>query len=295
VLVASSEGGGGTGPGLAINDSVPPGRYYIDLANNRNAPASVSIEVTLQYDATSLSPHRGLWDFDRGIFQGAEWNSAGDNSFMVWYAYDFDGQPTWYIASGPSPLGNVWVADLVRVTNDGAEQQENPAGVVSMTFLSNNQVVMSYTLFGESGFDPMHPNGVNTCPMIGGGEPSYTGHWYRGEAGLGGSTVLVYADAQAQVHYLFDGSGIPRWIIAADDENQSPSAEEIPLLQFDGFCALCAPEEVVWDTVGMVTRSFDSETSGSWTLDFVLEPPLMQSIDRSDDIVKLSDTLVCKP
>jgi hypothetical protein len=293
--VASSEGGGGTGPGLAINDSVPPGRYYIDLANNRNAPASVSIEVTLQYDATSLSPHRGLWDFDRGIFQGAEWNSAGDNSFMVWYAYDFDGQPTWYIASGPSPLGNVWVADLVRVTNDGAEQQENPAGVVSMTFLSNNQVVMSYTLFGESGFDPMHPNGVNTCPMVGGGEQSYTGHWYRGEDGLGGSTVLVYADAQAQVHYLFDGSGVPRWIIAADDENQSPSAQEIPLLQFDGFCALCAPEEVVWETIGMVTRSFDGETSGSWTLDFVLEPPLMQSIDRSDDIVKLSDTISCEP
>jgi hypothetical protein len=292
--VASSSGGGGNGPSLVINDSVAPGRYFLDMQNNGGGAASVTIEILLNFDASTLSPHQGLWDFDRVIFQGAEWNSSGDFSFMVWYAYDFDGQPTWYIASGPSPNGNVWVADLLRVTNDGSEQQEKQVGVVSLTFLSDNQVVMSYTLFGDSGFDPMHPNGPNSCPQINGGTPSYTGHWYRGVAGLGGSTVLVYNAAQAQVHYLFDAWGVPRWIIAADDDNQSATAQQIPLLQFDGFCAVCTPEEVVWSTVGMVTRTFAGETTGSWTLDFVLDPPLMQSIERTDSIVKLSDTLVCE-
>ena len=37
--------------------------------------------------------------------------------------------------------------------------------------------------------------------------------------GLGGATVLNYANAQAQVHYLFDSIGVPRWLIAADDNN----------------------------------------------------------------------------
>ncbi len=293
-LVASSSGGGGQGPSLAINDFVAPGRYYVELSNNAGSAAAATVEVQVQSDAAALSPHKGLWDFDRGIFQGAEWNSVGEFSFSVWYAYDFDGQPTWYIASGPSPVGNVWVADLLRVTNDGTDQQEKRAGVVSLTFLSDSEVVMSYSLFGESGFDPMHPNGPNTCPQINGSTPSYTGHWYRGVAGLGGSTVLVYNAAQAQVHYLFDALGVPRWIIAADDDNQSATATEIPLLQFDGFCSVCTPETVTFDTVGIVTRGFEDESNGSWTLDFVLDPPLDQSIERTDTIIKLSDTLVCE-
>lgn len=290
-LITSANGGGGAGPRFTINNGVEPGRYFLEVSNNRSAASSVTVQVDLQTEASTLAPHKGLWDFTRPIFQGAEWNSSGDFSFLVWYAYGFDGQPTWYIASGPSPQGNIWVADLLRVTNDGADQQEKQVGVVSITFLSEDEVIFSYALLGDAGFDPLHPNGPNTCPEQ--APQSVTGHWFRGVPGLGGSTVLRYEAAQAQVHYLFDASGNPRWIIAADDGNQSATAPEIPLLQFDGFCAVCSSEEVTWQTVGMVTRGFDSETEGSWTLDFVLEPPLVQSIDRTDSIVKLSDTLAC--
>lgn len=292
--IGSATGSDGTGPNLTINDSVPPGRYFLDLSNTRNNASAVTVEVTLLSDFSEFDPHKGLWDFNRNIFQGAEWNSVGDSSFMVWYAYELNGKPVWYIAAGASPQGNVWVADLLRVTNDGAEQQEKQVGVVSLTFLADSEVVFSYSLFGESGFDPMRPNGPNTCPNISGSERSYTGHWYRGVPGLGGATVLNYDSAQAQVHYLFDASGVPRWVLAADDDNQSSTATEIPLLQFDGFCSLCSPETVTFETVGLVTRNFADETSGNWTLDFVLDPPLVQSIDRTDDIIKLSDTLDCQ-
>lgn len=293
-LVASVSGANGDGPSLAINDAVPPGRYFIDLANTRGSASSVTVQVDLQSSDTGLNPHKGLWNFSRAVFQGSEWNSSGSFSTVLWYSYDEDGQPTWYIASGPSPAGNVWVADLLRVTNDGAQQQEKTVGVVSMTFLADDSAVMSYTLFGESGFDPLVPNQANTCPQISGSERSYSGLWYRGVAGLGGASVVVYEQAQAQVHYLFDDFGNPRWLIAADDGNQSATAEVIPLLQFDGFCAVCAPETVVWDTVGSVSRTFDSETTGSWTLDFELLAPLQLLVDRTDSIVKLSTTLECQ-
>ena len=292
--VDSASGGGGKGPALTLNSGVSAGRYYLDVTNTRNNDSSVSVTVTVESDSSALSPHKGLWDFDRAISQGGEWNSFGANSFLVWYAYDRNGQPTWFIAAGPNPQGNIWVADLLRVTNDGAMQQEQVIGTVSMTFLSNNEVVMSYSLFGASGFDPMHPNGANTCPNVNGGPQSYTGHWYRGVDGLGGATVLNYANAQAQVHYHYDSWGVPRWVIAADGENPSGTATEIPLLQFEGFCATCAEAPVSFSTVGLVTRSFDDETSGEWTLNFVLDPPLMQSINRTDNVVKLSETLACE-
>lgn len=292
-LVGSASGGGGNGPSIAINDAVTPGRYYLKLSNTRSAASTVTLEASVQSDPSNLDPHKGLWNFGREIFQGIEWNSSGNFSTVLWYSYDEDGQPAWYISSGPSPTGNIWVADLLRVTNDGAQQQEKQVGKVSMTFLADNDAVMSYTLFGRSGFEPVYPNQINTCPMISGQLRSYSGLWYRGLAGLGGASVVVYASAQAQVHYFYDALGVPRWLIAADDDNQSATAEVIPLLQFDGFCSVCEPEEVVWDTVGTVTRTFSNQISGSWTLDFELNPPLQQAINRTDNIVKLSDTLGC--
>ena len=291
--VASAEGSNQAGPSVDINGGLTPGRYFVRLENTSGNPVAATIEATAVSGASSFAPQKGLWDFDRNIAQGAEWNSAGDFAFAVWYAFDDAGQPTWYIASGPAVEGNIWNADLIRVTNDGSEQQEKRVGDLSLTFLSEDEVVMSYTLLGASGFDPMHPNGPNTCPDIG-GEKSYTGHWYRGVAGLGGSTVLVYESAQAQVHYLFDDWGVPRWAIAADGENQSATAETIPMLQFEGFCATCAPVAREFQTIGEVTRNFDSETEGEWILDVSLAAPLSGDIQRSDDpVVKLSDTLDC--
>ncbi len=292
-VVGSANGSGGNGPSLDLGGGLTPGRYFIKLSNSVADPAAVHLTATASSSASTLSPHKGLWDFDRVIFQGAEWNASGSFNFTVWYAYDDDGQPVWYIASAPAVTGNIWTADLLRVTNDGSRQQEKKAGTLSVTFTADNQLIYGYTVLGQSGFDAMHPNGPNTCPDIG-GIKSYTGHWYNGVGGLGGATVLVYAGAQAQVHYLFDSSGEPRWTLAAADGNQSATAETIPLLQFDGFCAVCAEETVTYDTVGEVRRTFSSQTSGSWTLDFDLDAPLDQNINRTDSIVKLSDTLTCQ-
>lgn len=292
--IAVAAGSGGNGPGITINDSVTAGRYFVKLSNTSGTPVSATVTATATSAPSTLNPHRGLWDADRNISQGAEWNASGSFNFSVWYTYDDLGQPTWYIAAGAAVTGNIWTADLLRVTNDGGEQQEKIVGKLSITFLADNQLIYSYTVLGQSGFDTMHPNGPNTCPNISGGPKSYTGHWYRGVAGLGGSTVLVYNSAQAQVHYLYDNKGEPRWVIAADDNNQSATAQVIPMLQFKGFCAVCNPTAVSWDTIGTVSRTFTSQTAGKWTLKFNLDSPLAQNINRTDNIEKLSDTLSCE-
>ena len=82
--------------------------------------------------------------------------------------------------------------------------------------------------------------------------------------------------------------------IAADDDNQSATAQQIPMLQFQGFCATCTPATISYDTIGDVNRTFTTQTTGSWTLDFSLNAPLTQTINRTDSIVKLSDTLSCQ-
>jgi len=290
----SATGSDGNGPAVSLNGTLTQGRYFVRLSNTSADAAAVSIVATVTSSPSTLNPHRGLWDFDRNIYQGAEWNGTGDVRFSLWYTYDEAGQPTWYIATGPAVTGNIWTTDLVRVTNDGVLQQENPVGKLSVTFIANDRLIYSYSFMGQAGWDSMHPNSANTCPVVGGVPRSYTGQWYRGTAGLGGSTILDYAHAEAQVHYIYDAKGEPRWVFAAHDTEPKVVPGVLQLLQFNGFCAVCTPTEVSFHNVGDVTYSFGSETSGNWTLNFHLTSPLAQSIMRSDSVVKLSDTLSCQ-
>jgi hypothetical protein len=46
-------------------------------------------------------------------------------------------------------------------------------------------------------------------------------------------------------------------------------------------------------TVGLLERQFASENDGTWTLDYLLNPPLSGSVQRQDSIVKLTATIAC--
>jgi hypothetical protein len=139
----------------------------------------------------------------------------------------------------------------------------------------------------------MQPLSPLTCPQVGGAPRSYTGIWYRGVDGLGGASVIANSSTQAQIHYLFDEVGVPRWLVAQDLDNPAPTNPEMPMLQFKGFCAVCADSGVSFDTVGVLSRNFGSETAGSWMLDYLFLPPLGGSAERTDQIIKLTDTLDC--
>jgi hypothetical protein len=228
------------------------------------------------------------------IAQGYEFSQGGNNRVLVWYTYDEAGLPAWYIANNAVSSGNIWTSDLLRVTNDGSNQHFVPVGKVSIAVLGENDAMFSYTLFGLSGTERMQPISLLTCPMINGSEQSYTGLWYRGVPGLGGASVLMSASTQAQVHYLFDAAGTPRWLYAQDVVSPEPTNSELPMLQIKGFCAVCPATAVSSQTVGVVERSFISETAGTWNLDYLFMAPLIGSVDRTDSIVKLTDVLECQ-
>ena len=174
------------------------------------------------------------------------------------------------------------------------EQQLQRVGGVSLTLLASDDAMFSYTLFGESGTERMMKQSRLTCPQPDGTPASYTGHWFRGSPGLGGATVLMNESVQAQAHYLFDAYGNPRWLFAQDPEVNDPNAPTIPFLQFRGFCAVCEYVQPTYSIVGTIDRSFTSESAGSWTFDFVFDPPLTGSVQRTDSIVKLSHRTGCE-
>jgi hypothetical protein len=295
--VASASGEGTTGPSVTVSGgSLQEGRWYAVLSNGNAAPAAVQIRADVAFAGGETPVYRGHWYPGPGARSGRgyEYNwGVGDRAF-IWYDYDESGQPTWYYAGGPATGSDIWIADLYRLTNDGAEQQLTVVGKVSVTNLAEDDQLFSFTLFGQSGTDRMTPLAAQTCPQVDGVEQSYTGHWYPGRAGLGGATVVVNAVTQAQIHYLFDAAGVPRWLVAQDSaENGAPTDRELPMLQVKLYCSVCTPAERTLTAMGLLTRDFSSETTGSWTLDYVLEPPLVGSVQRTDQIVKLTTTTDC--
>ena len=163
-----------------------------------------------------------------------------------------------------------------------------------MTTLAEDDALFSFTLYGQSGTDRLQPLSLNTCPEVNGSARSYTGQWFPGFAGLGGASIIMNAQTQAQIHYIYDDSGESRWLVAQDIENPEPTNPEMPFLQFSGFCSTCPTIPTSYEPVGMLERSFSSETEGSWTLDYLLLPPLSGSVQRTDQTLKLTQSLVCE-
>ncbi|HET6565431.1 MAG TPA: S8 family serine peptidase, partial [Xanthomonadales bacterium] len=290
-LVASANGGSNLGPSITLNNNPAPGRYFAKLVNSAANAAAVNIVANVQSTKAGLNPFKGLYRFQRSNYQGGEYNSIGSFHYVLWYSFDQNGEPTFYNSSAPAPTGNVWVTDLYRYTNNGSEQQPQVVGKLSMTFISNTDVVYSYSLQGIVGSDRMVPLSPNTCPTISGTKRSYHGTWGKQQVGLGGATTNVYDTSQSHIHYLFDGQGRPRFLLASPNPVQSPTDTSMPILQFNAYCATCTEVPVQINQVGTFTRNYTNESSGSWTFNY---QAWSQNVNRTDPVVKISDNLQCQ-
>jgi len=295
--LASASGVSGNGPSVTVGGgALLPGRWYAVLKNNSQDPADIEIRADLVSSGPAGPVQFGLWEPSSrvDIHQGIDFNSTGPYRAMLWYTYDDDGQPAWYNAASVVPEGNVFVAQLLRYTNDGTLQQHATVGSVSITVLGENDMIFSWVLFGEEGSDRMLPLTSPDCPIVDGSKKSYDGLWSRTNIGVGGASAMVNAVAQGYVHYIYDDSGRPVWWTASALEPEVVSETEMEIIQWTGFCPTCAETVPSSETAGVFTRTFIDESNLTWTLDYVLNPPLSGSMTRTDVTEKLSVAKVCQ-
>jgi hypothetical protein len=65
-------------------------------------------------------------------------------------------------------------------------------------------------------------------------------------------------------------------------------------MQFDGYCAVCTGETPGSREVGVFNIDYTDEQSANWNLDYMLAPPLNGSINRGDEVGKLTVLLGCQ-
>ena len=289
--------GSGSSSGFTMSITNPEaGRYYVVLNNQFGPDRTVNVTASLT-ENSAIEPRYALYSpVGREINQGIEFQDAGQ-PFAVWYSFDDDGVPIFYLGSAAARSGSsVWVAPIDRYTRGLDQQFANRAGKMSFTSIDRQTAVVSWRLNGAHGSDLMSAEIIpETCVNEGGTEKSYNGHWYSPGRDQGGSTTIMAPGIQIQVRYYYDALGVGRWVQLAAP-GAGPEATALDVIEYRGFCPNCDDSQApTSQTIGTYSRSYQSESSGEEILQFNSGPPLNQSFGNEVPIpiAKLSARLDC--
>ena len=265
-----------------LGAALTPGRWYVTPVNTGSSAAMFTLTAQLDFGAgAARPPMQSYFNPDRsghGMFL-----SQADSAWaLVWYTYLEDGSPTWYLAANAAPSGNdgVWRAPLYRLSWNGTVSYSNVVGEVLLTFDSASRFTFSWLLDGQYGSEPFQIGGSASCPSVGGAPVSYSGAWANpSESGWGFSVTAVSA-AEADAAYLFDSSGVARWLLGVT--TAPGAAVSIPLLQHRGFCPTCALSSVTTASVGTLTRTYTNKASGTATINATWQQGVPGTWSRSN-------------
>lgn len=239
-----------------------PTRWMIALTRpGTSTPPFQSATVTAWISANTVAPafrSGQYYNPDRsghGVFIDFAGPAGGaPNQWVaVWYTYLQDGTPTWYYSQAAAPgASRNWSAPLFRVGWNGSATTATVVGDMVVTPINATTMVFSYNVDGESGSESMVRLGGGGCPTSESAPLDATGHWYSPSLAGFGYSAQFEPDQEIYIPYVYDGSGVPRWLIGAKAWNEA--ATTVPLEQLSGFCALCGHRATASRLTGTLTR-----------------------------------------
>ncbi len=219
-------------------------------------------------------------------------SQAGAAAAVIWYAYRDDGTPEFYTMSNawPQDGANGFEAALLRFTWDGAETRYVNVGRGNVTRTAAGYR-FSWSLYGQHGSEPLTELRDGTgCPTAGGISGDFSGSWYAPLRSGYGYSLFTTTATDAEVAYLYDVGGNPRWLIG---QNGPFGAAELTLSQLTGFCPLCAYSAPVYRAAGRLTRTFTSLDAGRTAVDATLLAPLIGRWTTDDSVERLARSRSC--
>ncbi len=275
--------------------ALQPGRWFL-VVENRGSEESTT-QVSLSHQQQGTAPR-----IKPGPFYNPQRSGAGIYVYRVdalnlwgiaWYAYLEDGTPVWYLGVSPAPAADqsVWTVPLDRYTWNGTRTQAVRVGEARLTANSDQDIQFAWNLFGESGSEPMSAIPQPACATLAGQTVQTSGLWYSPTRSGFGYSVLTASGVESIVAYLYDGSGMPRWVQAT----QSPfgAAPTIPVRQLSGFCPLCAFQPVTTAMNGTAMRSYTQADIASIGFDFEFQGALSGQWQESHPTIPLADRIAC--
>ena len=215
--------------------ALQPGRWYVVIENNAETTASVVLRADLAAVAPIVRP--GSYFDPQRSGHGLVLYPAGDQWAALWYTYFQDGTPTWLYLQAPAPgPDGLWTAPIHRTAWNGVAQHMVPVGTATITPTATDEFVLTYTLDGETGSEPMQSLGRG-CPMVSGAPLDASSNWFDARRAGTGYSVQLWPDYEMHLAFVYDAQGVPRFLIA---EGPFGGADRVLALeQLQGFCPLC--------------------------------------------------------
>lgn len=197
----------------------------------------------------TLQARAGLWFNPERGGHGFDLQYLGQNMFVLWYTYNDDGTPTWYLAVGPR--AQAWRGDLQRFTLDPASGVVAPetVGELRLEFSAANRGNFHWQIGTRNGSESVQP-------LIEGLEPAFpdrTGSWYDLAQPGWGVTIYTVGDVRVSLIYYYDGNNQPRWALG---QGSNLNAETLTINSYTGFCPDCAAVQVGVEPVGQLRFDF---------------------------------------
>jgi hypothetical protein len=237
---------------------------------------------TIPAATDSIIPKDGLWWNPARTGHGIDVQYDGANLIMVWYTYNDDGTPTWYLASGPLS-GKTWTSSLDTFVWDGTKASATSVGTATIDFKDETHADFSWIINGTSGTEPFEFLVTSSDQTVN----EYTGIWFEPAKPGYGLSVSTQGNTEFSVLYFYDDQGKPRWALGVNEGNTATYT----LDQFtEGFCPTCEHKTPVTKAAGTITREFTNQSTGVLSIDINLLTPLSGAwIINDAQIINLSN------
>jgi subtilisin family serine protease len=280
----------------ADGQTLGAGRWFVVIDNEAATERVYAVEAEVVESGT-VQNLRGLWGPEaRAINQGIDWQIGGGGNFAVWYTYDEDGLPTFYISNTVAPVAgsSFFNAELFRATSNDERNFLTPVGEVQITSVEPGRLMYAWRLNGNHGAESYDSNINSTCPLVDGVPSQRTGHWVSPDTSAGGVTLLATSTAEAWIRYFYDSLNRPRWVLADEELPPTlPGGVLMEVLDFRGFCIYCDPVPVSREVVGTLERQFIDPGSTREVSDFLVGPPLNASVQNDRTVARATFTPAC--
>ena len=209
--------------------------------------------------STQIRPKTGLWYNPQRNGHGIDVHLAGENLFMIWYTYNDDGTPTWYIATGAYQPN--WQADLLTVRWDAVSRTATSemVGQVSLDFSDATNALFSWSISGRESSEPFIYLNVSNQST----SKQFTGSFYNSNDSGWGVSVNSKGGAIVMLVYYYDENGQPRWSIG--NANNSESGQ-LQMLSVTGFCPDCELVQTSTQESGFIIYDFSTPQQLSVTI-----------------------------
>lgn len=194
--------------------------------------------------AAYFNPARGGNGVDIHFFT----TPTGTQANFGWYTGRADRSPMWFGGEG------IWLdrqAPITLTENrwNGSSTSATVVGSGTLTALSPERMVMTYTLKGRTGGEPLTFLSFGTP----GSAPNYTGLWFDQTQPGWGFTVNSQQQTQLIAAYTYDTQGLPFWTIGQLDAGV---VSAFTLEAVDAHCPACVWLAPSGRAAGTLQRNF---------------------------------------